>query len=249
MKSNARNFQVTVLVAAAGTLLALTRLASGAGSDVPSQLIRYADLVLHSGQVLTVDADFTVAEALAVRDGRVLAVGSSADMLRLAGPGTERVDLAGRSVTPGYIYNDGDNAVPGGDIYKDTMVGGWLSGRIPGDDMEILLSSLDDVLRKAEPAEVTRVAHQLIRFGRRRGIVRRDERAHKRRTGVDPLVLARRVAGGEVAQLARGADRAPGGVVVGVDVWTELGEQRAELERRARGDIGRFLQILLVRRG
>ncbi len=33
------------------------------------------------------------------------------------------------------------------------MVGGWLSGRIPGDDMEILLSSLDDVLDRAEPAE------------------------------------------------------------------------------------------------
>lgn len=120
---------------------------------VPSALVRYADLVLFNGKVLTVDAEFTVAEAVAVRDGRVLAVGGSDEILLLAGPETERVDLNGRSVTPGYIYNDGDNAVPGGDIYKDTMVGGWLSGRIPGDNMELLLTSLDDVLDKAAPAE------------------------------------------------------------------------------------------------
>ena len=126
---------------------------AAADEDIPPVLIRYADLVLHNGQVLTVDAEFTVTEAIAVRDGRVLATGRSADMLALAGPDTDRVDLAGRTVTPGYIYNDGDNAVPGGDIYKDTMVGGWLSGRIPGDDMEILLSSLDDVLDQAQPAE------------------------------------------------------------------------------------------------
>ena len=91
-------------------------------------LMNYADLVLHNGQILTVDSDFTVAEAIAVRDGRVLATGSSREMLALAGPGTTRVDLKGRTVTPGYIYNDGDNAVPGGDIYKDTLVDGWLSG-------------------------------------------------------------------------------------------------------------------------
>ena len=74
-------------------------------------------------------------------------------MLTLAGPDTERLDLDGRTLTPGYIYSDGDNAVPGGDIYKDTMVGGWLSGRIPGDDMEVLLSSLEDLLEQAAPDE------------------------------------------------------------------------------------------------
>ncbi len=127
--------------------------AMAAEHELPAQLIRYADIVLTNGQVLTVDADFSVAEAIAVRDGRVLAIGTSDEMLKLAGPDTERVDLGGRTLTPGYIYNDGDNAVPGGDIYKDTMVGGWLSGRIPGDDMEVLLSSLDDVLDRAEPDE------------------------------------------------------------------------------------------------
>ena len=124
-----------------------------AAADIPSSLINYADLVLYDGKVLTVDEGFSVAEAIAVRDGRVLATGDSDDMLALAGPDTERVDLAGRTVTPGYIYNDGDNAVPGGDIYKDTMVGGWLSGRIEGSEMETLLGSIDAVLAKATTGE------------------------------------------------------------------------------------------------
>jgi predicted amidohydrolase YtcJ len=134
-------------------LSAVERTACAANGDIPPQLIRYADLILFNGQVLTVDAEFSVAEAVAVRDGRILAIGEDDQMLSLAGPQTERVDLAGRTLTPGYIYNDGDNAVPGGDIYKDTMVGGWLSGRIAGSEMEVLLSSLDEVLEKATPAE------------------------------------------------------------------------------------------------
>lgn len=124
-----------------------------AAADIPPSLINYADLVLYDGKVLTVDEAFTVTEAVAVRDGRILATGDSSDMLALAGPDTERVHLAGRTVTPGYIYNDGDNAVPGGDIYKDTMVGGWLSGRIEGSDVETLLGSIDEVLAKATPGE------------------------------------------------------------------------------------------------
>ncbi|NNE37275.1 MAG: hypothetical protein HKN08_03135, partial [Gammaproteobacteria bacterium] len=116
-------------------------------------LINYADLVLYNGQVLSVDANFSVHEAIAVRDGKVLALGSSNDMLSLAGPETERVDLRGRSVTPGYIYNDGDNSVPGGDIYKDTMVKGWLSGRIPGASLEELLASLNKLTEESDPGE------------------------------------------------------------------------------------------------
>jgi predicted amidohydrolase YtcJ len=147
----ARQIAALAIVLISGAVPQETALADAAA--IPPQLIRYADLVFFNGKVLTVDAEFTVAEALAVRDGRVLAVGDEDAVLALAGPTTERVDLAGRTLTPGYIYNDGDNAVPGGDIYKDTMVGGWLSGRIDGTEMEVLLSSLDDVLDKAQPEE------------------------------------------------------------------------------------------------
>lgn len=139
--------------AAAILFCASGALAAGAGDSHSPLLMNYADLVLYNGKVLAVDDEFTVTEAIAIRDGRVLALGTDEAILELAGPETERIDLDGRTATPGYIYNDGDNAVPGGDIYKDTMVGGWLSGRIEGNDMEVLLSSIEDVVEKAQPNE------------------------------------------------------------------------------------------------
>jgi hypothetical protein len=62
-----------------------------------------ADLVLVGGRVLTLDAQDQVAEAIAIRAGRIAAVGTTAEIERLAGPATERVALGGRSVTPGLI--------------------------------------------------------------------------------------------------------------------------------------------------
>jgi predicted amidohydrolase YtcJ len=61
------------------------------------------DLLLLNGRVITMDAEDTVAEALAIRAGRIAAVGDSAAIEALAGPGTERIDLAGRTATPGLL--------------------------------------------------------------------------------------------------------------------------------------------------
>ncbi|HET8697156.1 MAG TPA: amidohydrolase [Gammaproteobacteria bacterium] len=62
-----------------------------------------ADLVLLGGKVVTVDARDTVARALAIRDGRVLAVGDDAAIRKLAGAETQLIDLGGRTVIPGLI--------------------------------------------------------------------------------------------------------------------------------------------------
>jgi predicted amidohydrolase YtcJ len=62
-----------------------------------------ADLILHHGRVYTVDAAFTVAEAVAIADGRIVGVGSNDDVDALGGPGTRRVHLNGRTVTPGFF--------------------------------------------------------------------------------------------------------------------------------------------------
>jgi predicted amidohydrolase YtcJ len=61
------------------------------------------DLVLHGGKVVTVDADFSIAQAIAIRGDRIVGVGSDAEMLALCGAGTRRVSLAGRTVIPGLI--------------------------------------------------------------------------------------------------------------------------------------------------
>jgi predicted amidohydrolase YtcJ len=60
-----------------------------------------ADQILFNGKVLTVDKDFSIKEALAIRDGRILATGTTAEMQKLAGSNTQRVDLDGRTVIPG----------------------------------------------------------------------------------------------------------------------------------------------------
>ncbi len=62
-----------------------------------------ADLILHHGKVVTVDAKFSIRQALAVRGGRILRVGSDEEVLRTRGPATQVVDLGGKMVLPGLI--------------------------------------------------------------------------------------------------------------------------------------------------
>ena len=60
-------------------------------------------LVLFNGQILTVNPTDSVAQALAIRDGKIIAIGKDTDILRLAGAATRRIDLHGRTATPGLI--------------------------------------------------------------------------------------------------------------------------------------------------
>ena len=69
--------------------------------------------VFYRGKIVTVDADFAVREAMAVRDGRIVAVGTTREITALARDGvTQRVDLGGRMVLPGLH----------GPLEQDTMV-------------------------------------------------------------------------------------------------------------------------------
>jgi len=62
-----------------------------------------ADTVLINGKVLTVDREFSTREAIAIRDGRIVAVGTTADVRKLAGAQTRIIDLQGKTVIPGLI--------------------------------------------------------------------------------------------------------------------------------------------------
>ena len=62
-----------------------------------------ADLVLLNGKIHTEDANRSVVEALAVRGNAIVAVGTNHAVSALVGPGTRKVDLAGRVVLPGII--------------------------------------------------------------------------------------------------------------------------------------------------
>ena len=61
------------------------------------------DLVMTGGNVLTLDRNGSRAQALAVEGGKIRAVGSSAEIAAMAGPGTQAVNLAGRTVIPGFV--------------------------------------------------------------------------------------------------------------------------------------------------
>jgi predicted amidohydrolase YtcJ len=64
-----------------------------------------ADLILTNGTIVTVDERFTIAQAVAIRGDRFIAVGSDQAIGTLAGPSTRRIDLRGKAVIPGLIDN------------------------------------------------------------------------------------------------------------------------------------------------
>lgn len=63
------------------------------------------DLILVTGHVLTVDRAFSTAEAVAITGDRITAVGTTARIRALAGPGTRVIDLGGRTLIPGLMDN------------------------------------------------------------------------------------------------------------------------------------------------
>ncbi len=120
---------------------------SGAESEAKASLI--ADAVYFNGRVYTVEDDNEWASALAVADGKIIAVGNKADVMALAGVNTQKTDLAGRMLMPGihdthihpmeagiqatlecgFLSNDLDEVL---DILKgciaDTPKGEWVRG-------------------------------------------------------------------------------------------------------------------------
>jgi predicted amidohydrolase YtcJ len=62
-----------------------------------------ADLILHHGKIVTVDKQFSIHQALAVKDARILRVGTDEDVLKTKGLRTQLVDLGGKTVLPSLI--------------------------------------------------------------------------------------------------------------------------------------------------
>ena len=73
-------------------------------SAIPVQA-QAPDLILTNGKVITVDNQFSIAEAVAIRGEWIVAVGTNQEIEALADADTERMDLEGRSVVPGMIDN------------------------------------------------------------------------------------------------------------------------------------------------
>jgi predicted amidohydrolase YtcJ len=62
-----------------------------------------ADAIYHGGDIVTVDDKNPTAEALAVKGGKIVAIGTKADVLKLKGDGTKLIDLKGKCLVPGFL--------------------------------------------------------------------------------------------------------------------------------------------------
>ncbi|MBI4481699.1 MAG: amidohydrolase family protein [Acidobacteria bacterium] len=78
--------------------------------EVPPEVLAYPEAILYNGKIVTMDdraynrSPGTIAQAVAIRGDRILTVGKKdADVLKLAGPSTLRIDLKGRTVVPGTV--------------------------------------------------------------------------------------------------------------------------------------------------
>lgn len=78
--------------------------------NAPLRLVNYVDTIVINGNIVSMDnheilsADpGTITQAMAIRDGKIFALGSNDEMLSLAGPGTRVMDVQGKTVVPGFV--------------------------------------------------------------------------------------------------------------------------------------------------
>ena len=84
-------------------IVALLVCALPSSSLIAASLDPAPDTILVNGRIVTVDADFTIVEAVAIKDGRFVGVGDNEEIRALAGEDTEIRDLQRRTVVPGFI--------------------------------------------------------------------------------------------------------------------------------------------------
>ena len=120
-------------------LLSASALATAAAAAAP-------DTIFYGGKVLTVDSAFTVRQAFAIRGGAFVAVGTNANVRRLAGPHTQSIDLKGSTVIPG-LTDSHDHLLAIG----RTRLGMDL---VPFTSKEEIVAHLAERLKSARPDEV-----------------------------------------------------------------------------------------------
>jgi predicted amidohydrolase YtcJ len=119
-----------------------------------------ADRIWSGGPVLTMNDAAMRAEAVAERGGRIVAVGSTADVMRLRGPQTQMIDLAGRCLLPGFVDPHGHILIGGIQALSANLLA-------PPDGLVTDIPSLQRILREwiAANAEAVRRLNLIIAFG------------------------------------------------------------------------------------
>ena len=198
-------------------------------------MVVFADTVYHNGKILTVDERFSVAQALAVRDGKIMAVGTNAEILNLAGPKTQRLDLKGKTVIPGFIDThshlfDYAPANWASDLEKlEPDLAQYRQTELKVKSVDEAIAHLKEMVTKSPPGKMIHVQLQpssvAEEFGNKMMLKEMDELAPK-----NPIVV----------QL-RGTDRRANSLIFKMftDYFGELPEDiQTDGQRKPRGPIG-----------
>jgi predicted amidohydrolase YtcJ len=102
---NQRRLESTLLCLLAAALLQACTPQSASDGALVSSIETAPDMIFVNGKVLTVDAEFSIVEAVAVSGNRISAVGTTAGIRAFAGESTAAIDLDGRTLIPGLIDN------------------------------------------------------------------------------------------------------------------------------------------------
>lgn len=154
---------------APGLILALgltNVFAQGANQSYPPEVLQFADSVYINATIVTLDDHEmnsnpgTIVEAMAIRDEIIMGLGSNDEMLRMAGPDTEVIDLQGKTVLPGivesHVHPMGASESNAREIYKlrNTPKGYALSmdvGATPDETMAKVARAMDVLLAAVTP--------------------------------------------------------------------------------------------------
>lgn len=107
-----RNFIEGAALLGIGSIFGLSPLQAQANAGV--------DIIFHSGKILTMDPADKIVEAVAVGNGRIIAAGSSKDILARKSSHTKLIDLGGKTMLPGLV--DGHSHFPYAGIMDITRV-------------------------------------------------------------------------------------------------------------------------------
>lgn len=120
---------LTLTVPAATLVLSLV----GCHTSNPADARSGPDVVYHGGTIVTANETFDVVEAVAIEDGRIVAIGADDEVRAQAGPHTRDVDLEGATMLPGFFDNHVHAGGGGGSLmeWKGGMISevpAWLRG-------------------------------------------------------------------------------------------------------------------------
>lgn len=121
--------------------------------NFPSEVLHYADTIFYNGKIVTADAQFSIQQAIAVRDGKVLKTGGNESILPLAGPKTRQINLQGKLLIPGIIDTHTHLHEYALDFYADAINPKLSEVRLVGRSKEDLLEQIKAASAGKSPTE------------------------------------------------------------------------------------------------